>query len=149
MTDKEIVQDDHPVFVSPGDEPTMIALTRGGFSTSVLPKDQGGTPLHPRFHRAAAMLGCMPIAVAASTVISPGELAGAHRDRKELILTEMTKMSSEAADSEPKRRELFTAAGLPDANALGRRLGFPVTAAERDTVWELYAGSEDGDGDDD
>lgn len=142
-----------PVFVSPGDSACLVALTAGGYAASVLPMSEGGTRLHPRFHRAAAMLGCMPIGVAQASVIPQSDLEGAQKDRKGMIFDEMARMSAEAVDSEQKRRELFTAAGVPDANALGRRLGFPITAAERDAVWAEYAKDDDdgsaADGDDD
>lgn len=124
-------------FIAPGKEPVAIVLTRGGHSASVT-DDPEGTPLHARFHRQAVMLGCMPLGLQTASVKE--DVANARKDRSELLQSCIAALVSEASEDEEKRKDYFTNDGRPDTRAMAVRLGFPVSAADRDDAWAIYTG---------
>lgn len=140
---KKTPEDEYPRFISTIGQPVLLSVIAGGHSVSVQTKegsDGKGTPLHPRFHRIAVMRGCMPLGMESSP---QAEQAGTvHHDRERLILSAISDMVAQSADDPAKQVEMFTNDGRPDARQLAVRLGFPVTADERDRAWDKYAGEE-------
>lgn len=136
-------QKEDPRFVSTSGRPELIALLSG--HTASVTADPDGTPLHPRFHRAAMLLGVVPIALRESTIAAKLEEQTANQEasREQLILRAIGEMVKDSANDEKKRIELFTADGRPDVRALSTRVGFPINASERDANWAAFA--DEGD----
>jgi hypothetical protein len=117
-------------FYSTTGAPVQLALTDGGHTAIVLPleesQDGKGTPLHPRFHRLAVTLGCLP--VGAQHYQLPAENKAPTREAIiEARLREMLEGNDEAD---------FTQAGLPDLNQVQRRCGFRVSKEEMLAQWD-------------
>lgn len=136
-----------PRFLTSGDTPVMLALTRGGHSASVgtMESTEGkGTPLHPRFHRMAVLQGCMPVGLQGAADKDDLDVAAqARMDRAGLLRKAIAEMVSEAAEDATKQSQYFTSDGRPDARAMAVKLGFPVSASERDAAWQAYGGDEE------
>jgi hypothetical protein len=129
--------DNLPMFVSTTGGPVMVALLNGhAAAVGVEP-----TPLHPRFHRAAVMLGAVPESMRHS--VAAEDMENPEVTRQKMIIAEMSKMASEGADDPRRQAELFTGDGVPNTNLLSSRLGFPVSASERDDAWTAYTNEAD------
>jgi hypothetical protein len=117
-------------FYSTTGRPVQIALTDGGHSAVVMPLEETegqGTPLHPRFHRKAVELGCLPVGAQAYTPpVENKPLA-----RGQIIEQRLREMleGNEEAD--------FKKDGTPDLNQLQRRCGFRVSREEADAAWAV------------
>lgn len=141
-------KDEFPRFRSTTGKPVLVVTTLGGHSISVTHQPEG-TPLHPRFVRQATMQGCLPIASFTEVQAEDdAQLAAAGRDRAAILRSCIVDMVQVATDDPNRERELFTADGRPRTDAMGERLGFPVSTEERDTAWRAYAGDEAGFGED-
>lgn len=145
-TEKAVEEDNpqgHPRFVSTSGEPVMIALTRGGHSASVATRAQNpkGTPLDPRFHKAALMKGCVPVGMADRYAMDDYEdmAMNVAADRAELVRKAIADMVTIAADDIKIANDYFDDSGRPRANEITRRVGFNVNATERDKVWDEYS----------
>jgi hypothetical protein len=118
-------------FYSTTGAPVQLALTDGGHTAIVLPleesKDGKGTPLHPRFHRLAVTLGCLP--VGAQHFTPPTE--NAPPTRENIIQARLREMLDANEEGD------FTNAGLPNLNQLQRRCGFRVSKEEMDREWAI------------
>lgn len=125
-----------PLFVSTTGEPVLLALL-SGHSASIGPEPE---PLHPRFHRIAVLKGVVPAQMASS--LSHEETQTPEVERKSLLLKVIGDMVAAATEDPTKGPELFTNDGRPDARAMTIRLGFPVSAGERDAAWEEYSGDK-------
>lgn len=114
-------------FYSTTGEPVHIALTTG--HTAIVDTLEGsegaGSLLHPRFHREAVTRGCLPLG--AEDFKLP--LENAPPTRTAVIMGKLRDMID---GNEP---DDFTAAGLPNLNALQRLCGFKVTREEADAAW--------------
>lgn len=111
--------------------PVQLALTDGGHTAVVLPLEESadgkGTPLHPRFHRLAVSLGCMPVGAQHYTPTAEN----APPTRQAIIESRLREMlnGDEEAD--------FKKDGTPDLNQLQRRCGFRVSREEADVAWAI------------
>lgn len=135
---------EHPRFVSITGKPEMIALLSSHTASvgTVESTNGEGTPLHPRFHRAAAMKGCVMLGLHGSVTaeVVPARDSLSEMDR---IVKAIGEMAAVAATDGEMLKQLFTNDGKPDANALASRVGFKVTASQRDEGWDRFnAGKE-------
>lgn len=123
-----------PKYVSTTGQPVLVALLNGhNASVGLKP-----TPLHPRFHRAAIVQGAVPEGMAESMKYEEAGEADVRKTREELIIKAMADMVTQAGDDPKVQAELFTNDGLPAVPNLSARLGFSITAAERDGAWKKY-----------
>ncbi|HEY3434234.1 MAG TPA: hypothetical protein VGK41_01140 [Solirubrobacterales bacterium] len=54
----------------------------------------------------------------------------------------------EASDDDPDYAEAFTGAGVPNVRWLEKKVGFPLSADERDQAWAEVSAESSGEGDD-
>lgn len=113
-------------FRSPTDEPVHIALTSG--HTAVV----GPVPveLESRFHRHALMKGCLPEGVQAP---KPEEVEPL-LDRQQKIREAINAML------EGNETGAFDGDGKPNAEMVSAKVGFTISAAERDKAWADLGG---------
>jgi len=114
-------------FRSPTQEPVYLALTSS--HTAVVGPELG--ELEQRFHREAIAEGCIPEGMDAAPMPKQTE-----RTKSEVIDDAIRKM---IADAKP---EDFTRDGKVDANALSERVGFAVSASERNAAWDKISNDE-------
>jgi hypothetical protein len=124
-----------PLFRSTTGEPVLVCLTAGGHSISVTP-DEAGTPLHPRFHRAAIMRACVPLSAEGLNLNAPAPKKTVEKD--DLILAEIEKLVEQSDGNPDLLKDWFTNDGKPNASLIASRIGLPVTAADRDRVWATF-----------
>jgi hypothetical protein len=125
-----------PEYISTTGKPVLIALT-SGHNASVLTSP---TRLHPRFHRAAVGVGAVPVSLLGSLNAEHAEpTESAQAQKKNLLVEEIGKMMSAAAEDPRQQAELFNNDGLPIASVLATRTGLAVTNSDRDAAWEAYA----------
>lgn len=126
---------EHPRFVAKGGKPRKISLLSG--HTVSVAAELPGTPLHPRFHRKALSMDCVPAELFAKLPKDhdDGEGSAPGAERRGMIREVIVQMVGEAADSPDQEKVLFTGDGKPSVDVLSRRLGFKVLASERDEAW--------------
>lgn len=131
-------QSNDPLFVSTLGKPLTVILTAGGHSMSIS-HEKPGTPTPKRFQRAALLLGAVPAALydGQSSLETDTQNPQSEPDRKAVLVTAIRGMIAAAAGDGAARAELFTGDGKPDARALASRVGFPVSAAERDEAFAV------------
>jgi hypothetical protein len=123
-----------PLFKSGTGKPELIALIAGGHSITV--SDTEPTPLHPRFHRAAVMRGCVPLSTEGLLLKEPDSKPSADKD--DLIYDEIEKMVTHSDGNPDLMKDWFTNDGKPIATLISSRIGLPVTASDRDRVWAKF-----------
>lgn len=126
-----------PSFISTLGKPLTVILTAGGHSMSIS-HELPGTPTPRRFQRAALMLGAVPVAMYDGKPHSADDQSPqSDPDKKAVLVTAIRGMIAAAASDAAARAELFTNDGKPDARALSSRVGFAVTAADRDEAFAV------------
>lgn len=128
-----------PLFISITGKTELIALT-SGHTASVGP-DPKGTPLHARFHRAAMMRGVVPLQMQHS--VAAEQVPATGKTKEQRLIEAITDMIAIGATDPDAAKALFTNDGIPDIRALSSRVGFKVTATDRDAAWLAFNGGKE------
>jgi hypothetical protein len=107
-----------------------IGLTNG--HTFVVPSDAAGAEVPKMFRKEAIARGALPVGM------TEDDDAPNTFDRERAIFTALEQMMN--GDEEGA----FTTSGLPNLNALAKKVGFTVDRAEMARIWEKVQKSDDG-----
>lgn len=124
---------------SPRSESIRVTLPDGGIA--VIPPEPTEVP--DIFYDAALRAGCRVVGMAQEP--DPNAAAPSDADTKSGLIAEAIRDAQMADPTDEAYADAFTASGIPSTTWLSHKVGFNVSASERDEAWRNVLAEDDDD----